>query len=315
MTVSRVLNDHPSIRESTRQRVLTAIADLDYRRSTIARALATKRTMRIGVLVDASIEYGPSATLRALEAAARAAGYSVTAVSLSGDDDVSQTAQAVDFATQGVDAFCVVAPRRSSLRLLRSLAQRPPALVFTSDPEDEMHTIGVDQRAGARMAVEYLMSQGHRRILHLSGPLDWVDATAREQAWRGTLREAGLDVIPPVEGDWSSDFGYHVGAQHPAIDQVTAVFAGNDQMALGLIHGLQQRGLTVPGDISVVGFDDIADARHYLPPLTTVRQDFESLGTLAMAQLVQALTDDTAITHHTIATQLVVRDSVAPPRR
>lgn len=310
MTVSRVLNEHPNIRPATRERVLQAIDELGYRRSTIARALATKRTMRIGVLVDANMEYGPSATLRALEAAARQSGYSVTTVSI--DDVDSDVSGAVDFVTQGVDAFCVIAPRESSVAMLRTLNGRPPALVITSDPEESMHTVGVDQRAGTRLAMEHLIALGHRRILHLTGPLDWVDARAREQQWHASLTAAGLPIPTPAEGDWSADSGYEVGLHHPGIDDATAVFASNDQMALGLLHGLRERGLRVPADISVVGFDDIADARHYCPPLTTVRQDFAALGSTAMAQLEQAISSGGSITHHTIPTELVVRASTAP---
>src|SRR5690606_19327251 len=138
-------------------------------------------------------------------------------------------------------------------------------------------TVSVDQRAGSAMAVRHLIELDHRHILHLAGPLDWFDARARADAWREALREAGLPLREPEIGDWSSDSGYAYG-RSVELGEATAIFASNDQMALGVVHGLAERGIRVPDDVSVIGFDDLPDARHFLPPLTTVRQDFDELG-------------------------------------
>ncbi len=313
MTVSRVLNGHPNIRESTRKRVLAAIEELSYTRSSIARALATNRAMRIGVLVDSPVQYGPNSTLRALEGAARAAGYAISSFSLSQDEATGIDAGVIELVTQGVDALCVIAPRLSSLDLLRKQATGLPTLVIKAEPDAEMHTAAVDQHAGARLATRHLIELGHRAILHLAGPLDWLDARAREQSWREELTASGLKATPPVVGDWTSDFGYEFGRTHD-LGAATAVFAANDQMALGVIHGLVDRGLRVPEDISVVGYDDIPDSQHFLPPLTTVRQDFAELGALALRLIIDAIEGDEGTEHEMIEPSLVVRESTAPPR-
>ncbi|MEZ3158968.1 LacI family DNA-binding transcriptional regulator [Microbacterium sp. BWT-B31] len=314
MTVSRVLNGHPNIRDSTRERVLKAIEEMNYTRSSIARALATKRAMRIGVLVDSPIQFGPNSTVRALESAARDAGYAIAAVSVSDDDDLQIDDGVVELVTQGVDALCVIAPRASSLDLLRKQSTGLPTLLIKSEPDAEMHTAAVDQRAGAMIAVQHLIEVGHRRILHLAGPLDWFDARARAEGWRDALADAGLDIATPVVGDWTSDYGYEFG-QTLDVESATAVFAANDQMALGLVHGLADRGVSVPGDISIVGFDDLPDARHFLPPLTTVRQDFAALGALALQLIISAIEGESIVQHDMIEPALIVRSSTAPPRR
>src|SRR5918994_1025001 len=176
MTVSRVLNGHPNIRESTRERVLQAIDEMNYTRSSIARALATRRAMRIGVLVDSPVQWGPNSTLRAIEGAARDAGYAISAFSISDDEESQIDTGVVELVTQGVDALCVIAPRASSLDMLRQQSTGLPTLVIKAEPDPEMHTAAVDQRAGAMAAVMHLIELGHRSIVHLSGPLDWYDA-------------------------------------------------------------------------------------------------------------------------------------------
>lgn len=314
MTVSRVLNGHPNIRDSTRERVLEAIDEMNYTRSSIARALATRRAMRIGVLVDSPVQYGPNSTLRALEGAAREAGYAISAFSISDDERSQIDAGVVELVTQGVDALCVVAPRASSLDLLRRHDTGLPTIVITSEEDPFWHTAAVDQRAGAMLAVSHLIELGHRSIVHLSGPLDWYDARERDGGWRDALALAGLPIIPSTTGDWTSDFGYEFGRSYD-FDGITAVFAANDQMALGVMHGLFERGLSVPGDVSVVGFDDLPDAAHFLPPLTTVRQDFAALGALALRLVLGAIEGEDATQHDMIEPGLVVRSSTAPPPR
>jgi len=313
MTVSRVLNGHPNIRESTRERVLKAIDEMNYTRSSIARALATRRAMRIGVLVDSPVQYGPNSTLRALESAARDVGYAISAFSISEDDELQIDTGVVELVTQGVDALCVIAPRASSLDLLRQQSTGLPTIVIRAEPDATWHTAAVDQRFGATLAVTHLIDLGHRSIAHLAGPLDWYDAREREQGWLDALAAAGLPAVPAINGDWTSDYGYEFGRTFEFGD-ITAVFASNDQMALGLVHGLSERGIRVPEDISVVGFDDLPDSRHFLPPLTTVRQDFAALGSLALQLVIDAIEGEDRAQHDMIAPTLVVRSSTAAPR-
>jgi len=313
MTVSRVLNDHPNIRESTKERVLKAIDETNYTRSSIARALATKRAMRIGVVVDNASQYGPNSTLRALENAARGEGYAISVFSALDDEALRIDAGVEDLVAQGVDALCVIAPRLSSLDELRKHETGLPTLTIKSEPDADMHTVGVDQRAGAMLAMDHLLALGHTSIAHLAGPLDWYDALARAEAWRESLVNAGHAAVDRVIGDWTADCGYEYGISHDFGD-ATAIFVANDQMALGVLHGLNERGLRVPEDLSVVGFDDLPDSRHFLPPLTTVRQDFAALGVLALQLIVAAIDDEPTPDYQTIEPRLVVRDSSAAPR-
>lgn len=315
-TVSRVTNEHPWVRESTRKRVLQAIEEMNYTPNSVARALANRRTRRINVLVGGSTQDGPGSILRELKKAAREVGYAVSAFSI-GDDDASQMDSGVmELVTQGVDALCVIAPRESSLDLLRQQTTGLPTIVIKAEADAAWHTVGVDQREGARLAVRHLIGLGHRRIAHLAGPMDWFDARERMEGWRECLSEAGLPEGPIIIGDWTSDFGFEFGTSFDLAD-TTAVFAANDQIALGVIHGLHGRGIRVPEDVNVVGFDDLSDARHFLPPLTTVRQNFAELGELALQQLIAAIEGDTDPSHDTIQPKLIVRESttaVAPMR-
>lgn len=313
MTVSRVLNGHPNIRASTRDKVMKAIDEMSYTRSSIARALATNRTMRIGAIVDNPGFFGPNSVLRAIEVAARESGYAVSSFSAGDSADRRVDAGVIELVAQGVDALCVIAPRASSLDLLRQHAVGLPTLVVKEEPDEQMHTASVDQRAGATAAVQHLIDLGHRRILHVAGPPDWFDAKARTEAWRATLEGAGLLVVPPLIGDWSSDSGYAFG-RSLELEDATAVFVANDQMALGLMHGFAERGIRVPDDVSVVGFDDVPDARHYLPPLTTVRQDFTLLGKVVIGELLAAIEGAETEARELIQPVLQLRASTAPPR-
>lgn len=314
MTVSRVLNDHPNIKPETRRRVLEAIEELDYRPNLVARALATQRSQRIGVIVESAVAFGPTSILRAVELAARTAGYSVTPVALHEGDALSPQDAVDSLITQGVDAICVVAPRSSSIAALRRVAMSVPLLVVKADADPTFLTVSIDQHHGTTLLVDHLVALGHRDILHISGPLDWLDARARERAFHTRAKSWGIRERPIVVGDWSADFAYDFAKGLQRLPEYTAIFAANDDTAIGLIHGLHERGFDVPGDISVAGFDDIPLARHFLPPLTTVRQDFHALGG-AVVEMLRAAIESREIPQFTrIPTEVVVRDSTAPPR-
>ncbi|MGO1235637.1 MAG: LacI family DNA-binding transcriptional regulator [Microbacterium gubbeenense] len=314
MTVSRVLNDHASIRDETRKRVLDAIAELGYRPNMAARALATKRTGRIGVVVESAAEYGPTSTLRAVEVAARAAGYAVSSVAIGVGEEISPQDAVDNLTAQGVDALCVVAPRSSSITALRKIAIPVPVLVVKPDDDPTFLTVSLDQQGGAVLAVDHLVSLGHRDVLHLAGPLDWFDARARERAFHARAREWGIRERPIVVGDWTADFAYDFARGMRELPEYTAIFVGNDSMAIGLIHGFVERGFDVPGDISVVGFDDVPLARHVTPPLTTVHQSFDALGS-SVVDILRAAIEGRGIPGATrIPAELIVRQSTAPPR-
>jgi len=314
MTVSRVLNGYPNIKDATRRRVLEVIEELNYRPNLAARALATQRTKRIGVMVESAVEYGPSSTLRAVEFAARESGYSVTSVALRDDDEMSPQ-DAVDHLTgQGVDAICVIAPRSSSVAALRKITIGVPVLVIKADSDPNFLTVSVDQQFGTTLAVDHLAALGHRDILHVAGPLDWLDARARERAFHARAKSWGMRERPIVVGDWTADFAYDFADSITHLPEYTAIFAANDEMALGIVHGLTDRGFRVPEDLSIVGFDDLPLSRHFLPPLTTVRQDFRALGIKAVDVLRAAVEGHEIPQRTKIPVELIVRDSTAAPR-
>jgi DNA-binding LacI/PurR family transcriptional regulator len=281
--------------------------ELNYRPNSAARALASRKTNRIGVIVDSVVEYGPGSTARAIEDAAHERGYTVSTIAT--DRSVSARDALDALAAIGVDALCLITPRSDSVEQLREEAFGIPTLVVKPEPEADFLTVSVDQGLGARLAVGHLVELGHRDILHLAGPLDWLDARAREQAWRQHLAALGVTPRPVVIGDWTSDSGYAAGRALPT--GVTAVFAANDRMALGLIHALTEAGVRVPHDVSVVGFDDVPDARHFL--LTTVRQNFRALGRLSVETLLAELEGEAVPQRALIEPELIVRGSTGPP--
>lgn len=294
-TVSRVINGHPNISPQTRRRVMDAIAALDYRPNAAARALAEGRSRRFGVLLESSSHYGPMSMLRGIEAAARRADYSCTTCTVTSGESFRD---GLDFlAAQDVDAVAIIAPRVASWGALRGIGL-PSALVMVgaataasvaASGQGELPRVGVDQEAGSSLAVRHLLELGHRVIVHLAGPMDWMDAELRLARFRAEMAAAGDDSPVVVEGDWTAGSGYEAARRVAAVPGVTAVQAANDQMALGLLHGLADLGLDVPGDISVVGFDDIPESEHFRPPLTTVHQDFRLLGESSVAVMLAEL--------------------------
>ena len=192
MTVSRVLNGHPNIRASTRERVLRAIDEMNYTRSSIARALATSRSMRIGVLVDAPVEYGPNSTLRAIERAAREVGYAVSSFSTADDAELSIDNGVVDLVTQGVDGLCIVAPRSSSLDLLHRQSTGLPTLAVTAASEAR-HAHGRGRPAPRRRTRGAAPAPARPPAHPARGrPAGLARCAARPQAYRPVLERRGL---------------------------------------------------------------------------------------------------------------------------
>jgi DNA-binding LacI/PurR family transcriptional regulator len=328
-TVSRVLNGHPSVREATRARVLVAIGELQFRPSRAARTLSTRRSQIIGVLAAAvGSHYGPGSSVSAVEDAARARGYYATVAHLASVSPGAISAAVEDLLSQDVEGIVMVAPRAAALSGLAALPVNVPIVAAQGEPRDAggIPVASVDQQAGVRRMMRYLIGQGHTRIRHVAGPPDWDDAQSRLRAYESELRSAALPVPAPVFGDWTADSGF-VAGRSLVRDltrggaeglEFTAVFAANDQMALGLIHAFREAGLDVPRDVSVAGFDDIPESAHFWPPLTTVRQDFAELGRRCVAMLVEAIRASGApegsarTVPAVVEPRLVVRDSVAP---
>ncbi|GAA1967689.1 LacI family DNA-binding transcriptional regulator [Agromyces allii] len=316
-TVSRVLNDHPQIKEATRRRVMDAIAELQYTPNFAARALGTKRSRTIGVLASDSRNYGPSTSIAALEAAARAAGHWVSTAYVDSEDLDSVSAGIAHLRGQAVDGIVVVAPHVRVLEALDELRVDVPVVTLLAGGRGGRsdHSPAVDQVEGARIATRHLVELGHTRIAHLAGPSDWLESSSREHGFDLELAAHGLEPVAVVRGDWSARSGYDAGERLLA-DAPTAVFAANDQMALGLMRLVRERGGAVPGSLSLVGFDDIPDAEFFWPPLTTVRQDFDELARRAVAALVERPDEfggaDAAANRPMLVPELIVRASSAP---
>ncbi|MBG0829793.1 LacI family DNA-binding transcriptional regulator [Planomonospora sp. ID67723] len=277
-TVSRVLNDHPNVRDETRTRVLAAIDQLGYRRNLVARALVTRHSRTLGVVSFDTTLYGPASTVYGIEQAARAAGYFVSIVSLRTIDRAGVRDALGYLAEQGVDGIVVVAPQRSAALALADLPVGIPVVAVEGDHDGDVSVVSVDQVEGARLATEHLLGLGHETVWHVRGPSDWLEAEGRVEGWRAALSAAGRAIPDPVAGDWSPRSGYRAGQRLAEMAGVTAVFVANDQMALGLLRAFAEAGVDVPGRISVVGFDDIPESEFFSPPLTTVRQDFGAVG-------------------------------------
>jgi DNA-binding LacI/PurR family transcriptional regulator len=316
-TVSRVINDQPGVRAATRDRVLAAMRELGYRPSTAARSLASGRSHTIGVLTIGSGLYGPATALRGVEAAVREAGWSVTTESLSRFDRRSALAAFDRMATHGVEGLVAVDPEVDAAAALRSPACELPLVVLRGGRDDVDAAVSFDVPASTRNAVRHLLDLGHPTVRHLAGPLGFEAARTRVDAWRAALEEAGAPVHEPVQGDWSARSGYHAGRVLAGDQRVTAVFAANDQMAVGLLLALHEAGRAVPRDVSVVGVDDIPEAAFLIPPLTTLRQDFEDEGRRAVAMLLDRIARPAAeAVPVRMVPDLIVRSSTGryPPR-
>lgn len=313
-TVSRVLNGHPNVKEQTRLRVRAAIAELGYRPNRAARALVTGRSQLIGIVALNSTLYGPSSLLAAFEQAAAEAGFAVSVGSV-GRLDRESIAGAVDrHLDQRVAGLVVIAPVASAGEALEEMPAGVPLVTIDGDPQRAHALVTVDQVAGARAVTSHLLEAGHRTVWHVSGPADWYDAAGRIEGWRQALLAAGAEIPPLMPADWSAAAGYSAGQMLARMPEVTAVFAANDHLALGLLRALSERGRRVPHDVSVVGFDDVPEAAFFIPPLTTVRPDFDAVAQAGLDLLLAQMTDtgdpDNRIV---IAPSLVRRASVAPP--
>ncbi|HUZ21234.1 MAG TPA: LacI family DNA-binding transcriptional regulator [Acidimicrobiales bacterium] len=313
-TVSRVLNGHPSVRPTTRVRVLAAIDQLGYRPNLAARALVTGRSRTLGLVTLDTTLFGPVATLYGIERAARETGYFVSVVSLRSIDRLPVQEAIARLAEQSVEGVIVIAPLTSAKAALADLPTDLPVVVVEGDPETDLGVVTVDQRGGARAATEHLLSLGHRTVFHVAGPTEWLEARERVAGWRLALEDAGAEVPSPLAGDWTARSGFDAGATLARIPEATAVFAANDHMALGLLRALRERGRRVPEDVSVVGFDDIAESEFFTPPLTTVRQDFDEVGRRCLGFLLERLDSGSrSVERVVIPPELVVRQSTAAP--
>lgn len=312
-TVSRVLNDHPNVREQTRLRVRAAIKELGYRPNNAARTLVTGESKLIGVVAQNSILFGPSSLLAAFELAAAAQGFVVSVRRVRVLDRSSITAAVEHHRDQRAAGIVVIAPTTAADEALAEVPADVPLVAVDGDPHRRATLVTVDQEAGAHMATQYLLDAGHETVWHVSGPSEWFDAAARRRGWQRTLERAGAEVPPVLPADWSAAAGYGAGRVLARDPGVSAVFAANDHLALGILRAMAEHGRDVPGQVSVVGFDDVPEAAYFIPPLTTVRADFDKVASETLSVLLAEISgEQDAPARRTITPTLVERDSVAP---
>ena len=309
-TVSRVANDSPRVDPATRDRVRAAMDELGYRPHRAARALRTGRTHTLGLMVSTLASVGNSRMLQAVADAAAARRYALVVVTVASAGDVQGAFtrlrdQEVDGAVILNEATALTAGELPDDLLLMVVDAAGPV-----GPHDTLH---IDHAGGARAAVEHLLALGHATVHHLAGPEGSFASAERERGWREVLAAASVPVPEVLRGDWTAASGH--AAALTLDPDATALFTANDQMALGALRALGDTGRGVPGAVSVVGFDDIADAADFRPPLTTVRQDFDALGGRAVETLVRRIEAGPAAGAAVLETTLVVRASTGPAPR
>lgn len=318
-TVSRVVADNGYVSEEKRRAIQKAIAELGYRPNTLAQALRSNRSNMIGaVVVDVGTPYFAN-MVYGLQRATRKAGKALLVSSGYADQDEEARAiiELVDRACDGIVLYLERPLRPDVAEILRQ-ARIPVVTIGRKDDAVARGAVTLDNFGGARAAMNFLIEQGHRRIVHLSGQADFGDTVARLEGIAAALAEHGMSMadITVVNGIFHQDFGY--SATMDLLDQghdFTAIFAADDDMAAGVLLALRHAGKAVPDDVSVIGFDDAFHARHLWPPLTTIRQPIDEIGETAADLLLRLLGEPGPGTlQNIIGTALVVRDSVGPAR-
>ncbi|WP_030620434.1 LacI family DNA-binding transcriptional regulator [Streptomyces sclerotialus] len=313
-TVSRVANGFAGVNEETRQRVLAAMKELGYRPNSAARALKRGDFRTIGVITFTLSTTGNVRTLEAIATSAAEEGYAVTLLPVAVPSQDEVRGAFTRLGELAVDAVIVIMEVHLLDAARLTLPPHVTVVVADSDAGDRYTVVDTDQTGGTRAAVRHLLDLGHRTVWHLAGPEESYAAQRRSDAWRAALAEAGRAVPEPVRGDWTAESGYRAGLRIAEQRDCTAVFAANDQMALGLLRALHERGRSVPHDVSVIGFDDIPEAGSFLPPLTTVHQDFAEVGRRCVEGVLrQVRRNEPARGTTLVPTRLVVRESTTPP--
>lgn len=290
-TVSRVINYRPDVSPETRTRVQEVIKELGYSPNVIARSLSRGRSNTLGVVGFGLDYFGPTSVLKGIEQKSNELGFSLL-LSLLDDFNTSKIdGILINLLSMQVDGIIWAVPGND--RLDGELSGRfsdisaPVVYLNKFKSEDEI-VVAMDNRQGGRLATEHLLEQGYRRIGIITGPTDWWETQEREMGWREIMGEAGINNLDEliVNGDWtaaSGDVGLHsLMAKSPDIE---AVFASNDQMALGALQAARRLGVNVPQNLGIVGFDDIPEAAYFYPSLTTIRQNAIALGALAVDQM------------------------------
>lgn len=287
-TVSRVINNRQEITPETRQRVQKVIQRLGYRPNAIARSLSQRRSHTLGIVTSGLEYYGPARILVGVEQAANQQGLSILLNLLHQPESEDIGPMVNSLISRQVEGIIWAVPEIGNNRswfqeILPQLAI--PVIFLSTQLREKLHVVEIDNRNGGYIATGHLLDRGYRKIGLMAGPLTWWAASERRRGWQEALMAAGVPFSDSqiVEGTWSAESGqrglYELLEKYP---DVQAVFACNDQMALGLMRAAQRLGKRIPADLAVIGFDDIPESAFYSPPLTTIRQDLYKLGQVAV---------------------------------
>jgi LacI family transcriptional regulator len=314
-TVSRVINNDPNVKESTRARVLEVIRKVNYRPNSVARGLASGRMRIIGLVLpmaQASLFTDPyyPGLIQGITMVCNAKDYSVMIWLANQEQERSKIHHvATDSFLDGV----IIASYLIDDPILETLTKsKMPFLLIGRHPsKNDLNYVDSDNLRGAREAVKYLLQLGRRRIATITGPKNMIAGIDRLEGYKSAFRERGLQFDPNliVEGDFTESGGYN-GMMRLIAHNPDAVFAASDSMALGALRALNDSGRRVPEDVALIGFDDLPSAAHFDPPLTTVRQNIPKMGQLAAETLVQIIDEGMTPPHRLVLpTELVIRAS------
>lgn len=309
-TVSRVLNNSPRVRPETRQQVLDAMRSLRYRPNRAAQTLGSGRANAVTVVTANTTLYGYASVLQGVEEAGRQLGLAV-GVRVVESEEPADVRQAVDHLSDpSAGSVVVVAFDPAGTAVLRALPPEVPAVAATEAgglPGSDRSMLFLDEREAAAEATRHLLGLGHRTVHHVAIPSE-ARASARQRGWRDALVAAGREVPAVVATGWDVPAAFRAAVDLAKDPQVTAVLCGNDDTALAVRRALYEAGRDVPGEVSIVGFDDVPAAAFWTPALTTVRMDFLGLGRACAAELAGVPMTPPQVPH------LVVRESTASPR-
>ncbi|MED4300783.1 LacI family DNA-binding transcriptional regulator [Geobacillus stearothermophilus] len=311
-TVSRVLRNTGNVTEETRQRVLEAIEALNYQPNVLGRYLRRMETETVLVVVPDITNPFFSKVLRGIEAVALKHGYQV----LLGDtqNDARLEEQYLNVLPQRQVDGMIFLTARIRKELVEEMARQFPIVLACEYLEGtDIPTVSIDNISSARKATEYLIRLGHRRIAHLSGPMDVILSRDRLRGYYQALAQHEIEVDAALvqEGDFTYESGYHLTLKLLALEKPpTAIFAANDEMAIGAVKAIRHRGGRVPDDVAVVGFDDIHMASIFEPSLTTIAQPMFEIGQKAMELLLRLIEGiDVERRQLVLPDRLVIRDS------
>ena len=288
-TVSRVLNNHSSLKPATREKVEKAITDLSYRPSQAARQLVTSQSRLIGVLIAEADLYGPASILSAMEKVARHEGYSIISIAVSAGSRESWREAIDQLRNLDIDGVMTIALPEQLVKEIENSLDGAAIVIVDSEPSKKFDVVNMDNIYGATIATQYLIDAGHTEILHVTGPENGYESNKRKTGYEKTMRNAGLKP-QVIVGDWSIAKGFEVGEKVAKMKKrPTAVFCANDHLALGMIKAFSEARINVPGDISIIGFDNIPESSYLIPALTTVGQNFDELGNNAIEKMLLQL--------------------------